>query len=657
MKGSESEGMSYYKEYLTSLRNRTKRAFSNGYLEDSVGVSNKNFTFELSLNPASDESDELFLSFLFSEALGGVRTTTKLTDLSLAFSEPRQLNEKLRFRLGVGLAKLGLHDLSLKHVGLAAKPWETPLYRLRAKLVFAPVHSSIGSLAVAVSYFEKQIESILLNPIPQSASMVSVCNSFNEAALALQALPLLHVTGFSTPRCGSFLGHSPVSLPILLSEVYMSMCPERRIKLSAKQQNKHGESQQLDIVNGDSKKSTKLKIGVVGGSFDGVPGRIMIALLEELSDKYRRNLELIAMCFPTPRSAVTDRVNSLFDRHINLAPDNKAQVIDRINDANVDFLLFSDAALDARVFALAHERLARHQGILWSWGGTLGIPSIDYYFFPQLFWDLSRCPTIGNGYMLPQQYFSEQIVLLDGVPPYPRMPPITSEELRSVMKARYLVEIGNRTHIYLFPASVKHFHPEFDKVAEVILRTDPMAIIVLAIVKTGRDNLPTTHIAVRHDLMHPAMPSAVVAKLKSRLSYALRNNLERVRVLPPLDEQIFRALQKQSVVVLDPFPVGLHIGIVEAFHDGVPVLSAPDLQECTNSHAYSIGTKLEVPAYLKSEENVLPSTAEEYGVTAVRIAREYGMRKKFVANPQQFVTATASKTPQFMQIVNFVRML
>lgn len=38
--------------------------------------------------------------------------------------------------------------------------------------------------------------------------------------------------------------------------------------------------------------------------------------------------------------------------------------------------------------------------------------------------------------------------------------------------------IGDRNHIYLFPGSVKHLHPEFDQAIEVILRTDPLAIVI-----------------------------------------------------------------------------------------------------------------------------------------------------------------------------------
>ena len=68
------------------------------------------------------------------------------------------------------------------------------------------------------------------------------------------------------------------------------------------------------------------------------------------------------MCFPTPRDSTTDLVNTLFNAHVNLSPTNKSVVMEKIIQARADFILFADAALDSRVFALAHERLALHQG-------------------------------------------------------------------------------------------------------------------------------------------------------------------------------------------------------------------------------------------------------------------------------------------------------
>ena len=50
-----------------------------------------------------------------------VRLAIPLTDLRLCVMDIRDLDARQRFRLGVGLAKLGLFDLSLKHVWMVIK--------------------------------------------------------------------------------------------------------------------------------------------------------------------------------------------------------------------------------------------------------------------------------------------------------------------------------------------------------------------------------------------------------------------------------------------------------------------------------------------------------------------------------------------------------
>ena len=199
------------------------------------------------------------------------------------------LNTK-RFRLGVGLAKLGLFDLSMRHVSLSATPWEAPLYRLRARLMFPPVHASLRTLAQSVREFEMQAETELLKPPPRSSQMATLCNSLTECALALQSLPLLNLAGYSSPRNGESLalGHSPVALPVLLSEVFSTMCPP----LDVPHQYPlpplpHPSLRDSDIHKAVMDKSHSarslspppIRIGVLAGSFDGLPGRIVVGQL------------------------------------------------------------------------------------------------------------------------------------------------------------------------------------------------------------------------------------------------------------------------------------------------------------------------------------------------------------------------------------------
>jgi hypothetical protein len=106
----------------------------------------------------------------------------------------------------------------------------------------------------------------------------------------------------------------------------------------------------------------------------------------------------------------------------------------------------------------------------------------------------------------------------------------------------------------------------------------------------------------------------------------------RLRFLPPIDDNSFHLLRSYVVAVLDPFPVGMHLPVLEALAAGVPVVSAPKLQECTNSHAVGISELLQLQ--LVNETSFLwPTTSEEYAVFAMRLARDPHLRLLF--DPRQ----------------------
>ena len=52
-------------------------------------------------------------------------------------------------------------------------------------------------------------------------------------------------------------------------------------------------------------------------------GFLCLGMLEKINSPVRGSVELIAMCFPTPRDPITDRAKGLFEGHINLYPSNR----------------------------------------------------------------------------------------------------------------------------------------------------------------------------------------------------------------------------------------------------------------------------------------------------------------------------------------------
>jgi glycosyltransferase involved in cell wall biosynthesis len=136
-----------------------------------------------------------------------------------------------------------------------------------------------------------------------------------------------------------------------------------------------------------------------------------------------------------------------------------------------------------------------------------------------------------------------------------------------------------------------------DSAISILLKTDKLAIVCTALLSPtlhlsplfplllpahaqilftsplmGRDMLPPLHHAVIHDQLHPASPTAACAKLRARLIPHIGDAISRLRFLPPIDDNSFHVLRSHSIAVLDSYPVGMHLPILEAMAAGVPVV-------------------------------------------------------------------------------------
>ena len=334
--GGESHYPHVLQAYLNEIHQRFEK-ITNLPLNQSTSISSK---------------EEAWISLLMGELTGRVTQRPSLTDLTL--TTPLHFSTHNRFYLAVTLMKLGLHDLGMRQLASIATPWEAPLYRILARLAFPSFHTSIRSLAQSVNVFLQHGE-LMLNQRHQLSSpmMTTLCESFNDVAIAVQALPLLHLAGYSSPRPTLAMGQSPIALPALLSEVFTGMCSVNT-------------NYSLPVTNHQVKQT--ITIGVVSGSFDGLSGRIVLGILQGIigiNSTSTSNVRFVAMCFPTPRDVKTDLAVNLFAANINLPSKNKSLAVQRIQQLNPDVIIFADAGYDSRVFTLAHERIAEYQFALW----------------------------------------------------------------------------------------------------------------------------------------------------------------------------------------------------------------------------------------------------------------------------------------------------
>ena len=142
MVGHEVSGFGQFKDYCDSLLTNFGKIIGRAaphFLTKSSTISSngsEEVIFRVSRSSSSAGSEEQLMNLFLTEVQGGVHLNNKRSDVLLCTHEFRPIDAEMRFGLGVGLAKLGLYDLSLRHVSMSATPWESPLFRLRAMLVW-----------------------------------------------------------------------------------------------------------------------------------------------------------------------------------------------------------------------------------------------------------------------------------------------------------------------------------------------------------------------------------------------------------------------------------------------------------------------------------------------------------------------------------------
>jgi len=90
--------------------------------------------------------------------------------------------------------------------------------------------------------------------------------------------------------------------------------------------------------------------------------------------------------------------------------------------------------------------------------------------------------------------------------------------------------------------------------------------------------------------------------------------------------KLYNLLLQLSVAVLDPFPVGMHLPILDAIELNIPIVSAPMLQEWTNRHVFGL---LQAVGVGPSRITDFPATVEEYAVYALSLQQDEDQRKSF----------------------------
>ncbi|CAM9384167.1 unnamed protein product, partial [Sphacelaria rigidula] len=310
----------------------------------------------------------------------------------------------------------------------------------------------------------------------------------------------------------------------------------------------------------------------------------------------------------------------------------------------LDVLVFADVGMSALTTALAHSRLAPVQVAFWGHPATTGLrASMDYFVTSDVFegdyisygninhhqnndqdaGGLSDCrKNLRDDYNLGRQSaFSEQLVRLGGLGivfddpaetfsrPNGRAGKHREAEVSSAPQEPSKQERNSHGHrrprLYICAQSLMKMHPSFDHVIAKVLTGDRLAQIILL-----RDS--------RQLLWH--------ARFQRRLRHGTGDGGSlwgRVRFVSPMSASEFFALQCRADVVLDPFPFGGGVTIIEALACGTPVVTAGALQSV---HRLAEG----MIAVIADMKHLVASSSEEYAEKAIAVAQPGLLRESVV---------------------------
>lgn len=212
---------------------------------------------------------------------------------------------------------------------------------------------------------------------------------------------------------------------------------------------------------------------------------------------------------------------------------NQARAI--IAEARLDILLYPDIGMEPITYFLAHARLAPVQAVTWGHPITTGLPNMD------IFLSADSIEPLGA-----ETHYSEKLVRLPHPPLcYDRPPPVPPMDL-----PRLGLKAGGK--LVVCPQTLFKFHPHFDTLIAMVLRTTPSARLVLI---EGRADWR------RH--------------LTTRFAAGFPDVIDRIDFVPRLSQQDFIGLCAAADLMIDiPQWAGGNTTL-EGLSTGTPIVTLP----------------------------------------------------------------------------------
>ncbi|CAM9256412.1 unnamed protein product, partial [Choristocarpus tenellus] len=373
-------------------------------------------------------------------------------------------------------------------------------------------------------------------------------------------------------------------------------------------------------------------------------GRLSVGLVEQLCKRNTFDIFIIRTREGKAGDPVWARMEAIETASHVLLPRDLKQAQQATAGLNLHALVFCDVGMDGFSSYLAHGRYSPIQIAFWGHPSTTTLPSIDYFITSDLFeprgWREgdqqgdSKCkhreehPYLGqhmakcDGDNNRQERFTEQLVRLGGITTvfddpmemYQLPLPLRirqSDTCGAVgdtlcIEATDLLMRTPHPRLYVCAQSLAKMHPKFDAVLAGVLVADPLAHVVL--LRDPGQLLWHSRFQKRLQQAEGTPPGGIPLPLPL---------WDRVRFVSPMPSKEFFRLQCQAAVVLDPFPFGGGVTMLESLGCGTPVVTAPSLQSV---HQLAAGM-LAIIAQRTKEESLIATTVHEYIEKAVAVAQ------------------------------------
>ncbi len=398
----------------------------------------------------------------------------------------------------------------------------------------ADLHEIAGDYDSAKSAYSKAIylrpdiglrirETLVLPVIIESKEQIFECRSqlmtkldnlLSEELFIEDPIKEIGTTNFFLP----YQGLNDKEIQTKIAEMYTKICPS----LSFEAPHTHGWMAGLE--------GGVPRVGFVSAFFhDHTIAILNKCLFDGLP---RARFELFIFSFSKVEDAWSEGFKSGKQNFIPLSK-NLADARQKIAEAELDILYFTDIGMEPLTYFLGFSRLAPVQCVSWGHPVTTGLPNIDYFISSQLIEPENA-----------EESYSERLLKLEGLPSCVEKP----AEFKNIFKQE-----RSNGQLIVCPQSLFKYHPDFDIILGEILRSLPKARIQII------------------DGSHPAWG----VLLKARMLKQIPDVSDRVEIIARRSREELARLIRVADVILDTPHFSGGMTTFQSLAAGTPVVTLP----------------------------------------------------------------------------------